>query len=77
MLGGKCLILVLRCGFCVISYLGGVLLKGRDTVKHSKIDKTKVFRTEYRLMQVKSIAECSNGGACCNTLDLHLSDNRS
>ena len=30
---------------------------------HSKIDKTKVLKTDYRLMQVKSIAECS-----CNTL---------
>ena len=28
---------------------------------HSKIDKTKVLKTDYSLMQVKSIAECSNG----------------
>ena len=44
--------------------------------------KTKmVFKTDYRLMQVKSIAECSKGsilqyfwpprGAFCNTFDLH------
>ena len=26
---------------------------------HSKIDKTKVLKTDYPLMQVKSIAECS------------------
>ena len=26
---------------------------------YSKIDKTKVLKTDYRLMQVKSIAECS------------------
>ena len=26
---------------------------------HSKIDKTKVLKTDCRLMQVKSIAECS------------------
>ena len=33
-----------------------------------KIDKTKVLRADYRLMQIKSIAECS--GAFCNTFDL-------
>ena len=53
---------------------------------HSRIDKTKVLNTNYRLMQVKSIAECSpleplNAGqkycrmlplgAFCNTFDLH------
>ena len=27
---------------------------------HSKIDKTKVLKTDYCLMQVKTIAECSN-----------------
>ena len=37
---------------------------------HSKIDKTKIFRTNGSLMKVKSIAECSLG-AFCNTLDLH------
>ena len=49
---------------------------------HSKLDKTKVLKTHYRLMQVKSIAECSllnvgqkycrmlQGGAFCNTFDL-------
>ena len=25
---------------------------------HSKIDKTKILKTDYHLMQVKSIAEC-------------------
>ena len=29
------------------------------------------FKTDYRMMQVKSIAECSQG-AFCNTFDLHL-----
>ena len=30
------------------------------------------FKTDYRIMQVKSIAECSQR-AFCNTFDLHLS----
>ena len=38
---------------------------------HSKIDKTKVFKTNGNLMKVASIAECSLG-AFCNTFDLHL-----
>ena len=37
---------------------------------HSKIDKTKIFKTNDSLMTVKSIAECSLG-AFCNTFDLH------
>ena len=37
---------------------------------HSKIDKTKVFKTNGSLMKVESIAECSLG-AFCNTFDLH------
>ena len=37
---------------------------------HSKIDKTKVFKTDGSLMQVESIAECSLG-AFCNTFDPH------
>ena len=53
-----------------------------DTVKpvlrgHSKIDKTKVLKTDCSLMQVKSIAECSKGSilqyfrpASCNNLSL-------
>ena len=46
-----------------------------DTVKpvlsgHSKIYKTKVFKTSGSLMKVQSIAECSLG-AFCNTFDLH------
>ena len=28
---------------------------------HSKKDKTKVLKTDHRLMQVKSIVECSKG----------------
>ena len=38
---------------------------------HSKIDKTKVLKTNGSLMKVKSIAECSIG-AFFNTFDLHL-----
>ena len=37
---------------------------------HSKIDKTKVLKTDGSLMQVESIAECSLG-AFCKTFDLH------
>ena len=37
----------------------------------SKIDKTKVLKTDYHLMHVKGIAECSKR-AFCNTFDLHL-----
>ena len=37
---------------------------------HSKIDKTKVLKTNGSLKKVESIAECSLG-ACCNTFDLH------
>ena len=35
-----------------------------------KYDQNLVFKTDYHLMQVKSIAECSKG-AFCNTSDLH------
>ena len=50
-------------------------VKKRCTVKpilsgHSKIDKSKDLKTDGSLMQVESIAECSNG-AFCNTFDLH------
>ena len=38
---------------------------------HSKIDKTKVIKTDGSLMEVESIAECSLG-AFCITFDLHL-----
>ena len=37
---------------------------------HSKIDKTKILKTNGSLMKVKSIAECSLG-AFCYTFDLH------
>ena len=37
---------------------------------HSKIDKTKVLKTNGSLMKAKRIAECSDG-AFCNTFDLH------
>ena len=53
------------------------VLKGSiSTVKpvlngHSKRKQKLVFKTHYRLMQVKSIAESSKR-AFCNTFDLHL-----
>ena len=37
---------------------------------HSKIDQTKVLKTNGSLMKVKNIAECSLG-AFCNPFDLH------
>ena len=37
---------------------------------HSKIDKTKVLKTNGSLMKVESIAKCSLG-AFCNTFKLH------
>ena len=37
---------------------------------HSKIDKTKVLKTNGSLMKVESFAECSKR-AFCNTFDLH------
>ena len=39
-------------------------------ISHAQKDHKSVFKTNYRLMQAKSIAECSFG-AFCNTLDLH------
>ena len=41
-----------------------------DISGHSKEDEKFVFNSDYRLMQVKSIAECSKR-AFCNTFDLH------
>ena len=37
---------------------------------HSNIDKTIVLNTDYHLMKVESIAECSLG-AFCNTFELN------
>ena len=47
----------------------------KSTVKpilrgHSKMDKTKVLKTNGSLMKVESIAGCSLG-AFCNTFDMH------
>ena len=52
-----------------------MVFKVQCTVKpvlsgHSRIDKTKVLKTNGSLMKVESIAECSLG-AFCNTFDLH------
>ena len=41
-----------------------------DFSGHSKEDKKLVFKTDYRLLQVKSIAEYSKR-AFCNTFDHH------
>ena len=38
--------------------------------QQSQKDRKFVFKTNYRLMQVKNIAECSKR-AFCNTFDLH------
>ena len=57
--------------------LSAMQLRNNSTVKpvksgHSKRRPKIVFKTAYRLMHVKSIAECSKGrGAFCNTFDLH------
>ena len=47
-----------------------IIVKCRSKVlqnasSHSQKDQNLVFKTDYRLVQVKSIAEC------CNTFDLH------
>ena len=52
-----------------------VFLFSLNTVKpvlssHSKKDQKLVFKTDYSLMEVKNIAECSKR-AFCNTFDLH------
>ena len=53
-------------------------MKNCDTVKpvlsgHSKRIPKLVFKTDYRLMQVKSIAECSKGSAILSTfIMVHL-----
>ena len=41
-----------------------------DLKCHSKKTKTWVFKIDYRLVQVKSVAECSKR-AFCSTFDLH------
>ena len=54
---------------CLMSLSKGCTLK--PVLRgHSKIDKTKVLKTDYCLMKVKGIAECSLG-AFCNTFDLY------
>ena len=59
---------------CHVKHMSGLTLFVR-TVKpvlsvHSKLDKTKVLKTNGSLMKVESIAECSFG-AFCNIFDLH------
>ena len=47
-------------------------LYSKTCLKRSlKKDKIKVLKTNYSLMKLESIAECSLG-AFCNTFDLHL-----
>ena len=55
--------------------IGKCFVSNRFTVKpvlsdNSKRSPKSVFKTNYRLMQVKSIAECFKR-AFCNTFDLH------
>ena len=52
--------------FCVIGSTVNRVLSG-----HSKTDLTLAFNTDYRLMQVKSIAECSKNFRL--SLSYHLS----
>ena len=57
------------------NYVLSVISTKKDTVKpeendHSQKERNLVFNTNYPLMQVKSIAECSKR-AFCNTFDLH------
>ena len=68
----QCLFLVVPWVGCGISWSYSLLFV---TVKpvlsgHSKIDKTKVLKTNGGSMKGKSIAEGSLG-AVCNTFDLH------
>ena len=70
--GGKLLIKsLIGCLFC---FYPNPLINN-NTVKpvlsgHSKIDKTKVLKTNGSFMKVERIAECSLG-AFCNTFALH------
>ena len=49
-----------------------LIIYSKTCLKRPLKKKTKMgFKTDYRLMQVKSIAECSKR-AFCNTFDLHL-----
>ena len=66
-------------GFSYLYQLGPLNVGNRPaheiTVKpvlsgHSKIDHQLLFKMDYSLMQVKSIAECSKR-AFCNNYDLH------
>ena len=45
-------------GYCLLATIN-IFILIVDTLKHSKIDKTKVFMTNDSLMKVKSFAECS------------------
>ena len=57
-----------------IGYSLNLIVHSKTCLKRPLRKKTKIvcfFKTDYRIMQVKSIAECSQG-AFCNTLDLHL-----
>ena len=68
----KCFVISFLCPF---QFVNRGLIPLSNTVKpvlsgHSKLDKTKVLKTNGSLMKVESIAECSLG-VFCNTFDLH------
>ena len=48
------------------------IISGPVLSSHSKIDKTKVLKTDYCLMQVKSIAECLEHSAILLTCILKV-----
>ena len=64
-----------RCklGILFISFPSVKVPSSKTCLKGPLKRKTKnwFFQTDYRLMQVKSIADCSKR-AFCNTFDLHL-----
>ena len=66
---GKLFFLTSQIGYplCLIVYSKACLK--RPLNKRHKV--VCFIKTDFRIMQVKSIAECSNG-AFCNTFDLHL-----
>ena len=61
--------LIWVCAVCLyMSFLAGTVNPVLSSP--SKIDKTKVLKSDGSSMKVESIAECSLG-AFCNTFDLH------
>ena len=55
---------------CIYSISWQITTRKHVLSGHSKIDKTKVLKTNGHFLKVESISECSLG-AFCNTFDLH------